>query len=84
MLKDNSDTDITAEADFVIVGSGAAGATCARWLAAAGKSVIVIEEGAPAAPAGGDALEVMTTLFRDAGASATIGEMSYPCYRASV
>lgn len=78
MLKDNSQTDITEEADFVIVGSGAAGATCARWLAAAGKSVIVIEEGAPPRPAGGDALEVMTTLFRDAGASATIGQDVIP------
>lgn len=78
MLTDNSNTDITNEADFVIVGSGAAGATCARWLAAAGKSVIVIEEGAPPKPAGGDALEVMTTLFRDAGASATIGEDVIP------
>ncbi len=78
MLIDNSNIDITEEADFVIVGSGAAGATCARWLAAAGRSVIVIEEGAPPKPAGGDALEVMTTLFRDAGASATIGEDVIP------
>jgi hypothetical protein len=78
MLKDNSNIDITEEVDFVIVGSGAAGATSARWLAAAGKSVIVLEEGAPPKPAGGDALEVMTTLFRDAGASATIGEDVIP------
>lgn len=78
MLTDNSNTDITAEADFVIVGSGAAGAACARLLASAGKSVIVIEEGAPPKPAGGDALEAMTTLYRDAGASATIGEDVIP------
>ena len=78
MLKDGSNIDIKEEVDFVIVGSGAAGATCARWLAAAGKSVIVIEEGAPPKPAGGDALEAMTTLFRDAGAAATIGEDVIP------
>lgn len=78
MLKDNSNTNITDEADFVIVGSGAAGAACARWLSAAGKSVIVIEEGAPPKPAGGDALEAMTMLFRDAGASATIGDDVIP------
>jgi hypothetical protein len=78
MLINNSDIHIDDEADFVIVGSGAAGSTCARYLAAAGKSVIVLEEGAPAKPAPGDALEAMTTLYRDAGASATVGEDVIP------
>lgn len=33
------------DADFVVVGSGAGGATAARWLAAAGASVVLVEEG---------------------------------------
>ena len=33
------------EADFVVVGTGAGGATAARVLAAAGRSVILLEEG---------------------------------------
>ena len=36
---------IEDEADFVIVGTGAGGATAARVLAAAGRSVILLEEG---------------------------------------
>lgn len=78
MLINNSTQDVDDDADFVIVGSGAAGATCARWLSAAGKSVIVLEEGAPPKPAEGDALEAMTQLYRDAGASTSIGSEPIP------
>ncbi len=78
MLNDNLTTDVDDEADFVIVGSGAAGATCAYWLSAAGKSVIVIEEGAPPKPAPGDAYEAIATLYRDGGASATLGNDVIP------
>lgn len=38
-------TIVTDEADFVIVGTGAGGATAARVLSAAGLSVLMIEEG---------------------------------------
>jgi len=78
MLNDNLKHNVEDEADFVIVGSGAAGATCAYYLSAAGKSVIVIEEGAPPQPAPGDAYEAITTLYRDGGASATMGEDVIP------
>ncbi|MSQ83116.1 MAG: FAD-dependent oxidoreductase [Myxococcales bacterium] len=37
--------DIADSADFVVVGSGAAGAMAARWLAAAGHQVVLVEEG---------------------------------------
>ncbi len=77
-MTDGSGVDVIEEADFVIVGSGAAGATCARWLSAAGRSVVVLEEGAPAKAAGGDALEAMTTLFRDAGGMAAVGADMLP------
>ncbi|GIV33107.1 MAG: oxidoreductase [Chitinophagales bacterium] len=75
---DNSAIDLTDEADFVIVGCGAAGAVCAWWLTAAGKSVILIEEGPPPRPAPGDALEALSTLYRDGGALAAIGEDVMP------
>lgn len=71
--------NIEDDADFVIVGSGCAGSTVARWLAAAGKSVIIVEEGAPPKPVLTDnALETMTTLYRDAGAFASVGNDPVP------
>ncbi len=79
MLINDSLYNIQDDADFVIVGSGPAGATCARWLTAAGKSVIIVEEGAPPKPViGENALETMTTLYRDAGAAASIGSDPVP------
>ncbi|MBK8657717.1 MAG: GMC family oxidoreductase [Bacteroidetes bacterium] len=79
MQLNDSAHDITDDADFVIVGSGPAGATCARWLSAAGKSVIIVEEGAPPQPViGEDALKTMTSLYRDAGAAASIGADPVP------
>jgi len=78
MLNDSA-YDIQDDADFVIVGSGCAGATVARWLSAAGKSVIIVEEGAPPRPVQGDnGLEAMTKLYRDAGAAASIGADPVP------
>ncbi|MSP93354.1 MAG: GMC family oxidoreductase [Myxococcales bacterium] len=73
MLIDGSARSIDEAADFVIVGSGAAGATAARWLTALGRSVVVVEEGAPPKPARGDAWEALTTLYRDAGSMAALG-----------
>ena len=78
MLTDNSKHNIVDDADFVIIGSGAAGATCARFLSEAGKSVIILEEGPPFKPVKGDALETITTLYRDAGASASMGNDPVP------
>ena len=65
-VQDGADYAVKDEADFVIVGSGATGATMARWLTAAGRSVIVVEEGPPAVPATGDGREALA-LYRDAG-----------------
>lgn len=68
------------EADFVIVGSGAAGATAARMLSEAGFSVIVIEEGSWVRTE--DFIEPlgksMNRLFRDAGALVAEGRAFMP------
>ena len=77
-MYDGATYDVDETADFVIVGSGAAGATCARWLAAAGRSVLVLEEGAPAVPARGDGLEALGKLFRDCGAQLAFGPDAMP------
>lgn len=73
-----SASGIVEEADFVIVGSGAAGATCARILAAAGHEVVIVEEGPLARPARGDALQALEGLYRDGGAIAAIGPDPLP------
>jgi len=69
-----------AGADVVVVGSGPAGATVARALARAGMSVIVIEEGAAAAPdqLGRDGFTAMAHLYRDMGAMLTQGRPLMP------
>ncbi|MCB9741367.1 MAG: GMC family oxidoreductase [Alphaproteobacteria bacterium] len=69
---DGSALPVELEADAVVVGSGAGGASCARWLAAAGRRVILVEEGPPARPAE-TALEAFATLYRDGGATTTLG-----------
>ncbi|MBM3266741.1 MAG: GMC family oxidoreductase [Candidatus Sericytochromatia bacterium] len=78
LLCDGSELAVREMADFVIVGSGAAGATCARWLAAAGHEVVVVEEGAAAGPAPGGAAEALASLYRDGGAVAAIGPDPLP------
>jgi len=68
------------DADFVIVGTGAGGATAARVLSGAGRSVIMIEEGARLSPEERAAplLEAMTQSMRDLGTVATQGRAPFP------
>lgn len=68
------------EADFVIVGTGAGGATAARVLAGAGHSVVLIEEGAhvEAKDRPRELLEAMRTTFRDFGTQTTAGPTPLP------
>ncbi len=72
-LLDGAQYHVKEEADFVIVGAGAAGATMARWLTAAGRSVVVVEEGAPAKAATGDGLAALRDLYRDGGTTSAQG-----------
>ena len=65
-------------ADFVIVGTGAGGATAARVLAGAGHDVLMVEEGPllRTAERPGEVLEAMAMAFRDFATATTRG--SYP------
>jgi choline dehydrogenase-like flavoprotein len=67
-------------ADFVIVGSGAGGATAARVLSEAGLSVIVLEEGPALAPSARSRglLDAMDESLRDMGTVATRGATPIP------
>jgi choline dehydrogenase-like flavoprotein len=68
------------EADFVIAGSGAGGSAAARILAAAGHSVVVLEEGPRVTrrEVGSIAGESMARLFRKAGKQAAFGRAATP------
>ena len=59
--------------DYVIVGSGAAGASAARVLADTGRSVAVVEEGPPAVEFVDEALPTFASLYRERGAQVTTG-----------
>jgi choline dehydrogenase-like flavoprotein len=66
--------------DYVIIGSGAAGATAARVLADTGASIAVLEEG-PAVSTdqfGSLAYRALLTLYRDAGAQTATGSGRIP------
>jgi choline dehydrogenase-like flavoprotein len=67
-------------ADFVIVGSGAGGATAARVLSEAGRSVIVIEEGPALTPSQRSAglLDAMSESVRNNATLATSGVTPVP------
>jgi choline dehydrogenase-like flavoprotein len=67
-------------ADVVIVGSGPAGATVARNLAARGARVIVLEEGHEARIEDfrASGLRAMAALYRDMGTSIAFGNASMP------
>lgn len=61
------------DADFVIIGSGAGGATAARWLASGGASVLLVEEGPAPQDNGPDGLDAATRLYRNSGAMISTG-----------
>lgn len=68
--------ELTLEADTVIVGSGAGGATVARALAEAGESVVVVEEGPYLAPLEHGALrpsESLRKVWRAGGMTVAFG-----------
>jgi choline dehydrogenase-like flavoprotein len=67
--------DVALEADVVVIGSGAGGAVMASELAEAGIDVLVLEEGGyhPTESFTAEAGIALRTLYRDAGAQATIG-----------
>jgi choline dehydrogenase-like flavoprotein len=67
-------------ADYVIVGSGAAGATAAVLLGEQGRDTIVLEEGAfhRTDDFGEDLYGAMATLFRDFGAQVARGRAIFP------
>jgi choline dehydrogenase-like flavoprotein len=67
-------------ADYVIVGTGAGGATAARVLSEAGLSVILLEEGPRLRPEQRaiGLLDAMTQSVRDMGTVATSGSAPFP------
>lgn len=63
------------EADYVVVGTGAGGATAGRVLTESGRSVLFLEEGPwlETSERTVDMLNALTSSMRDAGAQATTG-----------
>ncbi|GAB4203276.1 MAG: GMC family oxidoreductase [Sandaracinaceae bacterium] len=68
------------EADVVVVGSGPAGATVARSLAARGIDVVVLEEGFEHRPESfvSSGLTSMARLYREMGTSMALGNVPMP------
>jgi choline dehydrogenase-like flavoprotein len=73
--RDDVHGDLVLDADVVIVGSGAGGATMAAELAEGGLDVVVLEEGpyATTQSFSADASAAVRKLYRDGGATLAIG-----------
>jgi choline dehydrogenase-like flavoprotein len=74
----------TDAADFVVIGSGAAGATAALVLAEAGRDVLVLEEGPEVRDEdrGLGSHEAFMRLFRDRGTQVAMGRSVIPMLQA--
>lgn len=72
--------DLALDADVAIVGSGPAGATVARRLAARGVDVVILEEGHHATPADfvASGVRAMASLYREMGTSLAYGNNPMP------
>lgn len=72
--------DLRDDADFVVVGTGAGGATAARVLSGAGHSVVMLEEGPEIAPADRkkDLLGAMRDTFREMGTTIAKAPLPFP------
>ncbi len=72
--------------DYVVVGSGAAGATAARALAGTGRSVCILEEGPAIDPKnfGDDSWGAFKTMFRDMNGQVARGRAFIPVIQGRV
>ena len=74
------DSDLTDIADYVVIGSGAAGATAALQLSKAGHSVVILEEGPwiRTREFSENVHIAMKQMFRDMGANMASGRSIFP------
>jgi choline dehydrogenase-like flavoprotein len=81
-----SEPDLDLEADYIIVGTGPAGATVARTLAQAGHRVMLLEEGShmPKLWQADSTMELLGTYFRDSALLTTLGSARIPILQGRV